>query len=143
MDLAGQGVDVVMTDGEEEGLGAEYEGLAVRRLAEGFAAAALPIVNRVRRSWPALSDQLDRAVDSAVLNVGEAIGEYRPAEKARIYRIARRSVSEAENALALLAIKGIEPAESLAPCRAAARRLGIVLVHHCRAMQRRASSDRP
>ncbi len=42
-----------------------------------------------------LKDQLIRAAISIAMNIGEGAGEYAPREKARFYRMARRSASEA------------------------------------------------
>lgn len=47
--------------------------------------------------------QLRRASASVVLNVAEGAGEFSPPEKARFYRIARRSVTECMAILDLLA----------------------------------------
>ncbi len=41
-----------------------------------------------------LADQLQRAATSIPLDVAEGAGEFGPAEKARFYRIARRSATE-------------------------------------------------
>lgn len=41
-----------------------------------------------------LADQLRRAATSVPLNIAEGAGEYAPKEKARFYRIARRSATE-------------------------------------------------
>ena len=42
-----------------------------------------------------MRDQLRRAANSVVLNIAEGAGEFAPAEKARFYRIAKRSATEA------------------------------------------------
>ena len=41
-----------------------------------------------------LADQLRRAALSIMLNIGEGAGEFAPADKARFYRMARRSATE-------------------------------------------------
>lgn len=41
-----------------------------------------------------LADQLQRAASSITLNIAEGAGEFSPAEKARFYRIAKRSATE-------------------------------------------------
>src|SRR5690349_8176123 len=51
-------------------------------------AAALPTGRGYMR------DQLRRAANSIVLNIAEGAGEFVPAEKGRMYRIARRSATE-------------------------------------------------
>lgn len=52
-------------------------------------------------AWPIVR-QLVRAVSSIALNIAEGAGEYSPREKARFYRIARRSAAETVAALDLL-----------------------------------------
>ena len=42
-----------------------------------------------------MRDQLRRAANSVVLNIAEGAGEFSPSEKARFYRIAKRSATEA------------------------------------------------
>jgi four helix bundle protein len=62
----------------------------------------------------AVSDQLLRACTSIVLNLAEGVAEYSPGEKARFYRMARRSAAEASAALDLLVAFGAidhEPAQ--------------------------------
>jgi four helix bundle protein len=51
-----------------------------------------------RNQWRA-ADQLIRAVLSIMLNIAEGSGEFRPLEKARFYRMARRSCFETAAAL--------------------------------------------
>jgi four helix bundle protein len=41
-----------------------------------------------------IRDQLRRAVNSIALNIAEGAGEFAPAEKARFYRMAKRSAAE-------------------------------------------------
>jgi len=53
---------------------------------------ALGIPEREGRAY--MKDQLRRAVNSIPLNIAEGAGEYAPAEKARFYRIAKRSATE-------------------------------------------------
>ena len=60
------------------------------------------LLERASRRRPDLIDQLNRAVASVVLNIAEGAGEYRPREKARFYRMARRSANEASGVLDLL-----------------------------------------
>lgn len=63
--------------------------------------AALDFVKRataIRGQFPtgrsSLADQLDRASVSIALNIAEGAGEFARKEKARFYRIARRSATE-------------------------------------------------
>lgn len=50
-----------------------------------------------------LRDQLRRASASIPLNLAEGAGEFSPSEKARFYRMARRSAAESAAILDLLA----------------------------------------
>ena len=51
-----------------------------------------------------LACQLLRASHSIALNIAEGAGEHSPADKARFYRIARRSAAECDAALDLLSL---------------------------------------
>lgn len=59
---------------------------------------ALDACDRVTAQLPAgcghLRDQIERATGSIVANIAEGAGEFSPAEKARFYRMARRSAIE-------------------------------------------------
>lgn len=72
----------------------DHERLEVYRRALDLVVAA----DRIRKNLPggrgALADQLDRAAVSIALNIAEGAGEFAPREKARFYRIARRSATE-------------------------------------------------
>lgn len=72
----------------------DHERLEVYVRALDFVIAA----NAIREALPvgrgALSDQLDRASVSIPLNIAEGAGEFAGREKARFYRIARRSATE-------------------------------------------------
>lgn len=77
-------------------------------LVYGRALEAYRAVDPVARAIPDarrdLRDQLWRAAASVVLNIAEGAGEYKPAEKARFYRMARRSSAECAAVLDLLAL---------------------------------------
>ncbi len=74
--------------------GFDHERLDVYRRALDFVVAA----NTIRACLPngrgALADQLNRASVSIPLNIAEGAGEFAGREKARFYRIARRSATE-------------------------------------------------
>src|SRR5262245_23051138 len=59
---------------------------------------ALDTCDAIIRALPSrrssLRDQLDRSVTSVVANIAEGAGEFSPKEKARFYRMARRSAIE-------------------------------------------------
>ncbi len=52
------------------------------------------LVAKTPRGHAALADQFRRASTSIALNIGEGAGEFALLEKARFYRIARRSATE-------------------------------------------------
>jgi four helix bundle protein len=71
-----------------------HDKLDVYRVSLSFLELTDRILEEVPRGRGHLADQLDRAATSIVLNTAEGAGEFAPAEKARFYRIARRSANE-------------------------------------------------
>lgn len=57
-----------------------------------------------------IRDQLRRAANSIPLNIAEGAGEYAPVEKARFYRIAKRSTTECAGQLLVARRLGLLPA---------------------------------
>ena len=72
----------------------DFERMDVYRLSLAAIDSCIAIAQRMPRGHGNLADQLRRAVASISLNVSEGSGEFKPAEKARFYRIALRSTSE-------------------------------------------------
>jgi len=72
----------------------DHERLDVYQAAIDFVVLANDVVERLPRGRGYLADQLQRAATSIPLNIAEGAGEYSAAEKARFYRIARRSATE-------------------------------------------------
>ena len=64
----------------------------------GVAVDVVAIVDEFAEELPSgrayIRDQLHRAANSIALNIAEGAGEFLPAEKARFYRMARRSATE-------------------------------------------------
>ena len=52
------------------------------------------MASRLPKGRAYLADQLRRAATSICLNIAEGAGEFAPADKARFYRMARRSANE-------------------------------------------------
>jgi four helix bundle protein len=77
----------------------DHEKLDVYQIALEFVATADEIVSQLPSARHNLADQLDRASTSVVLNIAEGAGEYSRAEKARFYRMAKRSATECAAAL--------------------------------------------
>ncbi len=72
----------------------DHEGLEVYQAAIRFVVMANDVVEQLPRGRGYLADQLQRAATSVVLNIAEGAGEFAPKEKARFYRMARRSATE-------------------------------------------------
>ena len=72
----------------------DHERLDVYRKAIEFVVLANDVVEQLPRGRGYLADQLQRAATSIPLNVAEGAGEFAPKEKARFYRMARRSATE-------------------------------------------------
>lgn len=72
----------------------DYERLDVYGLALDFVVTADAIAQCASRGHGDLADQLRRASTSILLNLAEGAGEFAPKEKARFYRLAKRSATE-------------------------------------------------
>jgi four helix bundle protein len=72
----------------------DHERLEVYKKAVEFVVLANDVVEQLPRGRGYLADQLQRAATSIPLNVAEGAGEFLPKEKARFYRMARRSATE-------------------------------------------------
>ena len=72
----------------------DHEKLDVYQAAIDFVVMADDVVERLPRGRAYLADQLQRAATSVPLNVAEGAGEFSRQEKARFYRMARRSATE-------------------------------------------------
>ena len=93
--------------------GFEHERLDVYRASMDLVAGADQLTDRFPRGRAYLSDQLRRAVASIPLNLAEGAGEFAPADKARFYRMARRSATETAAVLDVLAVLGLADAQRL------------------------------
>jgi four helix bundle protein len=71
-----------------------HERLDVYRLAIDFVVTADSIAEDLSHGRGYLADQLRRAATSIPLNIAEGAGEFSRRDKARFYRIARRSAAE-------------------------------------------------
>jgi four helix bundle protein len=64
----------------------------------GHAVEAVALIDELAEELPDgrayIRDQLRRAANSIALNIAEGAGEFLPAEKARFYRMAKRSATE-------------------------------------------------
>lgn len=85
----------------------DFEKLEVFRVALEMAVRVDPIADHLPRRRSYMRDQLRRAANSVPLNIAEGAGEFSPAEKARFYRIARRSATEVAAQLVLAERLGV------------------------------------
>jgi four helix bundle protein len=72
----------------------DHERLDVYQKSIEFLAVADEIASSLPKGRAYLADQLRRAALSITLNIAEGAGEFAPADKARFYRMARRSATE-------------------------------------------------
>ncbi len=72
----------------------DHERMDVYARALEFIRLATSIRRKLVPGHASLADQLDRAAVSIALNIAEGAGEFARKEKARFYRIARRSATE-------------------------------------------------
>lgn len=77
----------------------DHEKLTVYQVAIEFVILADEVIEHLPLGRAYLSDQLQRAALSIPLNIAEGAGEYAVDEKARFYRMAKRSATECAGVL--------------------------------------------
>ena len=115
----------------------EHEKLDIYRVAIQFADAADVIASDLPTGHSHVRDQLRRASDSVVNNIAEGAGEFRPREKARFYRIALRSGTEAAAVLHTCMRRGLSDATSTDAARGLLKRVVEMLTKMILAARRR------
>ena len=90
-----------------------HERLRVYQSSVDFVEFAHHLAADLPTGHASLSDQLRRASVSISLNIAEGAGEYRKREKARFYRIAKRSATECAALLDILSRLNAVPAREL------------------------------
>src|SRR5688500_6983887 len=116
--------------------------LEVYRIAVDFFRDAYILANRFTREDAFMRWQLLRAALSIMLNIAEGCAETAPLEKARIYRIARRSAEECASILDAAVALGWN-AEELEPYYRTVARIMAMLLQLIRKMERTAAQKRP
>lgn len=91
----------------------DHERMEVYRVALAFVRSASAIRSGLAAGRSALADQLDRASISIPLNIAEGAGELARREKARFYRMARRSATECAAILDVARELRLTPEEQL------------------------------
>jgi len=90
----------------------QLEDLDAYRVAMDFIRGTNPILARLARRHPSLANQLDRAATSIALNLAEGAGEFSGPDKARFFRMSRRSATECAAILDLLETRRLlDPAQ--------------------------------
>jgi four helix bundle protein len=112
----------------------DHERLDVYTAAVDFVVLAHGILSSLPSGHGDLADQLRRAATSIALNIAEGAGEYSKAEKARFYRIARRSATECAAVLDVSMRLEIATAASCQPARDLLLRIVSMLVNMGRAL---------
>ena len=77
----------------------DHQRLDVYRRSIDFIALAEEVIGLLPQGRSHVADQLRRAAASIALNIAEGAGEFSPPDKARFYRIARRSATECDAVL--------------------------------------------
>ncbi|MFT3695601.1 MAG: four helix bundle protein [Kofleriaceae bacterium] len=95
----------------------EHERMQVYRTAIEFLVLADATAAALPRGRAYLADQLRRAASSISLNIAEGAGEFSPPDKARFYRIARRSATESAAIIDACRVLGLANDESVATSR--------------------------
>ena len=72
----------------------DFEKMAVYQASLTAIDQSVLLIKNIPKGYRHLADQLKRAISSVSQNIAEGVGEFKPAEKARFYRMALRSASE-------------------------------------------------
>ena len=99
----------------------DFEKLIVFQKAMDFAVGAYEMSLDIPRGHSDLISQLRRSSSSVPLNIAEGAGEWAPAEKARIYRIAKRSATEAVGTILFMERLKLIPPKRAAELKSLAR----------------------
>lgn len=110
----------------------DHERLDVYRVALEFVVVASDVAERMPKGRAYLAVQLQRAATSIALNIAEGAGEFAPAEKARFYRIARRSATESAAILDVCRKLNLDEVRLHAAGRDHLLRIVAMLVRLCR-----------
>jgi len=90
-----------------------FHNLDVHRIAKRFTIEALDIARHMPRGRAKLADQLRRAAESTLLNIGEGAARRSPRDKAHRYVIAQSECTECAAALELIEIRRLASAAAV------------------------------
>jgi four helix bundle protein len=121
----------------------DYERLDVYHLARELVREGGAVLKQVPAGHADLVDQFRRSSLSLPLNIAEGSGEFAPKEKARFYRIAKRSGTECGAILDHMVDLGLLAEVQIAPARTLIRRITGALVKLIQATERRSPAPAP
>jgi four helix bundle protein len=121
MEVPGPGIDARCMNEKREVL-FDQDRLDAYGLARRFAREVEVLVAGMARGQAESLDQVRRASLSIALNTAEGAGEFVPKEKARFYRIARRSATEAAAVLDNFVDRGVLSDSDIGPARSTLHR---------------------
>lgn len=119
----------------------DHQKLGVYWRSVEVAAEVFRVSGSLRGTAMLIADQMIRAATSVVLNTAEGAGEFTPREKARFYRMARRSAAETSAALDILVAARLATAEEVAPAQHNLNEIGAMLTGIIKAQAKR--TNRP
>ncbi len=105
----------------------DFQKLDVYKASIEFIVVSHALIERLPRGRGYLIDQLQRAATSIAANIGEGAGERAKAEKARFYRMARRSAFECAALLDVMAAEHLADETELRNGRELLERIGMML----------------
>ena len=125
----------------------DHQRLDAYRLSLEFLVDARGHIQRLPSGHADLADQLLRAATSIPLNIAEGAGEFSSRDKARFYRMARRSATECAAILDVFVHLGLLATESVQPGMERLGRIVAMLVriarhHEAQASQRTAATGK-
>jgi four helix bundle protein len=121
----------------------DHQRLDAYRLSLEFLVDARAHTQRLPPGHADLANQLLRAATSIPLNIAEGAGEFSSRDKARFYRMARRSATECAAILDVFVHLSLLPAESVQPAMERLGRIVAMLVRIARHHEAQASLRTP
>jgi four helix bundle protein len=113
----------------------DHEKLEVYQFSLEFVSAAHEVAKALPPGRAYLTDQLNRAASSIVLNIAEGAGEFSKPEKGRFYRMAKSSATECAAVLDLCRTRRLVPVKQLDVGREQLLRVVAMLIRHIQELQ--------
>ena len=105
----------------------DFEKLDVYQVSLDFVTTSERVIEDLPAGRAYFRDQIRRAANSICANIAEGVGEYAQAEKARFYRIARRSAVECASHLLVAERLGVANSEDVSKGREQLHRIVAML----------------